>query len=202
MFIGWRYAAAAVLAALPLATGCASDKPSSYGQDRPPADQVDPRDRGLQGYDVMAASDKMAADLLSQPELNESRTQWTIVVDKVEDNTTDNVFRHNYDIFIERLRTRLFQLGKGRVRLIENKARFHDLQNKELEPGGQRDDFGQGSGDRPPQAAPVQPDYVLYGKAMDMPNRATTYYMLQFDLTNFSTREQVWSNQYEVRTAR
>jgi PBP1b-binding outer membrane lipoprotein LpoB len=199
MSSGRKYAAVLVLIALPLATGCASGP--DYQQDRPAADQVDPRDRGLQGYDVMAASDKMAADLLSQPELNESRTQWTIVVDKVEDATTDNVFRTNYDIFIERLRTRLFQLGKGRVRLIENKARFHDLQNKELEPPA-HDDFGQGSGDRPPQPAAVQPDYVLYGKAIDMPNRATTYYLLQFDLTNFSTREQVWSGQYEVRTAR
>jgi hypothetical protein len=35
-----------------------------------------------------------------------------------------------------------------------------------------------------------------------MPNRATNYYLLQFDLTNFNTREQVWSNQYEVQTAR
>jgi PBP1b-binding outer membrane lipoprotein LpoB len=201
MFSGWKYGATAALLALPIVAGCASDKPSEYGSDRPPADQVDPRDTGLQGYDVMAASDKMANDLLSQPELNASRTQWTIVVDKVEDDTTDNVFRHNYDIFIERLRTRLFQLGKGRVRLIENKARFHNLQNKELE-GGERDDFGQGSGDRPAQPAAVQPDYVLYGKAIDMPNRATTYYLLQFDLTNFNTREQVWSGEYEVRTAR
>jgi hypothetical protein len=201
MFSGWKCLAAAALVWVPVLAGCASDKPADYGSDRPPADQVDPRDTGLQGYDVMAASDKMAADLLSQPELNASRTQWTIVVSNVEDDTTDNVFRHNYDIFIERLRTRLFQLGKGRVRLIENKDRFHNLQNKELE-GGQRDEFGQGAGNQAPQPAGIQPDYVLYGKAIDMPNRATTYYLLQFDLTNFSTREQVWSGQYEVRTAR
>jgi hypothetical protein len=199
MSSGWRYTAVLALMALPLAAGCASERPD-YSQDRPPADQVDPRDRGLQGYDVIAASDKMANDLLSQKELNESRTQWTIVVDKVEDSTTDNVFRHNYDIFIERLRTKLFQLGKGRVRLIENKARFHNLQDKELE--APRDDFGQGNGDRPAQPTAVQPDYVLYGKAIDMPNRATNYYLLQFDLTNFATREQVWTGQYEVRTAR
>jgi PBP1b-binding outer membrane lipoprotein LpoB len=201
MFSGWKYGVAAALFALPVVVGCASDKPSEYGSDRPPADQVDPRDTGLQGFDVMAASDKMANDLLSQPELNASRTQWTIVVDKVEDDTTDNLFRHNYDIFIERLRTRLFQLGKGRVRLIENKARYHDLQNKELD-NNERDDFGQGPGDHPVPPAVVQPDYVLYGKAIDMPNRATTYYLLQFDLTNFNTREQVWSGEYEVRTAR
>jgi PBP1b-binding outer membrane lipoprotein LpoB len=189
------------LASISILAGCASDQPAGYGADRPPADQVDPGSTGLQGYDVMAASDKMAADLLSQSELNASRTQWTIVVSNVEDNTTDNVFRHNYDIFIERLRTRLFQLGKGRVRLIENKDRFHALQSKELE-GGSGDDFGQGGGNQTAQPAGIQPDYVLYGKAIDMPNRATNYYLLQFDLTNFNTREQVWSGQYEVQTAR
>ncbi len=199
MFSGWKYGA--VFVALAIAAGCASDKPSDYGSDRPPADQVDPRDNGLQSYDVIAASDKMANELLSLQELNASRTQWTIVVAQVEDHTTDNVYRHNYDIFIERLRTRIFQLGKGRVRLIENKARYHDLQNKELE-SSERDDFGQGSGDRAPQPAAVQPDYVLYGKVMDLPNRGTNYYLLQFDLTNFSTREQVWSGQYEMRSAR
>jgi hypothetical protein len=202
MFSGWKCLAAAALISVPILAGCASDKPADYGSDRPPADQVDPRDTGLQGYDVMAASDKMAADLLSQPDLNASRTQWTIVVSNIEDDTTDNVFRHNYDIFIERLRTRLFQLGKGRVRLIENKDRFHNLQNKELESGGSRDDFGQGAGNQPAQPAGIQPDYVLSGKAIDMPNQATTYYLLQFDLTNFNTREQAWIGQYEVRTAR
>jgi len=202
MFVGCKCLAAAALLSIPIISGCASDKPADYGSDRPPADQVNAGDTGLQGYDVMAASDKMAADLLSQPELNASRTQWTIVVDKVEDDTTDNVFRHNYDIFIERLRTRLFQLGKGRVRLIENKDRFHNLQNKELEAAGPRDDFGQAGGNQPGQPAGIQPDYVLYGKAIDMPNRSTNYYFLQFDLTNFNTREQVWSKEYEVTTSR
>jgi len=201
MFSGCKCLAVMALASISILTGCASDQPADYGSDRPPADQVIPGSTGLQGYDVMAASDKMAADLLSQPELNASRTQWTIVVSNVEDDTTDTVFRHNYDIFVERLRTRLFQLGKGRVRLIENKGRFHALQNKELE-GGSGDDFGQGSGNQAAQPAGIQPDYVLYGKAIDMPNRATNYYLLQFDLTNFNTREQVWSNQYEVQTAR
>ncbi len=200
MFSGWKSLALAGVTAALLA-GCASDKPADYGRDRPPVDQIDPRDRGLQSMDVVAASDKMAMDLLSQRALNESRNQWTIVVDRVEDSTSDRNFSgRNYDIFLERLRTRLFQLGHGRVQLIENKARFHDLRNKELEGGG-RDEFGQGSGDHLGPAG-VQPDYVLYGKAMDMPNRATNYYQIQFDLTNFRTREMVWNGMYEVRAAR
>ena len=94
-----------------------------------------------------------------------------------------------------------FNWARGGVRLIENKARFHDLQNKELE-SGERDTFGQGSGDHAVPQVQIQPDYVLYGKAIDMPNRATNYYFLEFVMTNFSTREQVWTGQYEVRAAR
>jgi len=198
---GWKSIGLTAVTLAALLAGCASDKPHEYGQDRPPADQVDPRDRGLQSMDVIAASDKMAMELLSSPALNASRNQWTVVIDRVEDSTSDRNFSgRNYDIFLERLRTRLFQLGHGRIQLIENKARFHDLQNKELE-GPPRDEFGQGSGDHA-VAAGVQPDYVLYGKAMDLPNRATNYYQLQFDMTSFRTREMVWTGMYEVRTAR
>ncbi len=44
--------------------GCSSDKPHGYGQQRPPVDQLDSRDRGLQSKDVVNASDQMAMDLL------------------------------------------------------------------------------------------------------------------------------------------
>src|SRR5579862_8708178 len=118
----WLVPAGMLLAAA--AAGCASDRPHEYGLDRPPADQVDPRDSGLQSADVVAASDRMAASLLSDPKLNASRTQWTLVVDHVEDLTTDKSWGHDYDIFIERLRTKLFQQSQGRVQLVENRARF------------------------------------------------------------------------------
>lgn len=157
------------------------------------------RDTGLQSYDVVAASDKMAASLLALPELNASSTKWTIVVDHVDDLTTDKTFRHDYDIFLAALKNKIFRGSSGRIQLIENKAKFQDLRGRELE--GQRDDFGQGSGDT---AAPrsIQPDYALYGKAMDLPNRATNYYQLEFTLLNFRNRTQVWTDLYDVRAAR
>jgi hypothetical protein len=39
--------------------GC-SDKPHEYGKERPPVDEIDGRDTGLQSKDVVNASDKMA----------------------------------------------------------------------------------------------------------------------------------------------
>ncbi|HWE97650.1 MAG TPA: hypothetical protein VG269_27090 [Tepidisphaeraceae bacterium] len=196
MFSGWKSVAAiGVLAGI--VAGCGG---KSYQEERPPVDQVN-SGGGLQGYDVRAASDKMAADILASPELNASRVQWTIVVDRMEDSTSGRGFGPNFDIFLERLRVKLAQNGRGRVQLIENKAKFHELRNKELETGAP-DTFGQGGGDNAAPPAAVQPDLSLYGKALDLPNRDSNYYMLEFSLTDLHTRKSVWGNTYEVTIKR
>jgi hypothetical protein len=178
--------------------GCSSDRPHEVGRERPAVGDLDRRDRGqLQSRDLLEASDLMTQSLVSLPELNESRSQWTIVTSNVENETTR---RQNYDIFIDRLRTNLSKQARGRIRLIENKQRFHDLQSKELETGN-NDQFGQGSGASGLPAG-IQPDFVLYGKMQELPNRGTSTYRMEFNLTNFHTREQVWSDEYIVKVAR
>src|SRR5688500_2787312 len=103
-----RVVFAGLLTMLAIGTGlgCAdTDRPTAYGQQRPPIDELDPRDRGLQSADVLKASDDIAASLLALPELRNSDKRWTLVVDKVEDLTRDRKFRSNdYNIFLERLR--------------------------------------------------------------------------------------------------
>jgi hypothetical protein len=180
-----------------LGAGCHSDKPHDVGQERPSVSDLDSRDRDLQSKDLLEASDLMTQSLVSLPELAGDTKQWTIVTSNVENQTTR---RQNYDIFIDRLRTNLSKQARGRIRLIENKARYHDLQSKELETGG-NDQFGQGSGTTGLPAG-IQPDYVLYGKMQEMPNRGTSTYRMEFNLTNFRTREQVWSDEYIVKVAR
>jgi hypothetical protein len=178
--------------------GCAP----SYEDQRPPVDKLDPRDRGLQSKDVQQASDKLAMDLLSLDELNDSKTQWTIVVDRVEDRTNSRLFTGNFDIFLQRLKTNIQREGKGRIRIIDNRDRFYDVRDRELE-GGRGDEFGQGPASGPPAAAGARnPDYALRGTAMDLPNRGTVYYNLQFELINLRTRQSEWSNDYEVKTSR
>jgi hypothetical protein len=199
MFSGWKrdIAMIGILAAL---VGCSHDKPHEYGQQRPPADQIDPRDRGLQSMDLISATDRLAADLVASPAVRDNPSQLTIVIDKMDDLTTERSFHSNYQIFLERFRVNLSKYGHGRIQLIENKGQFQNLRSHELE--SERDDFGQGAGrqNRAPQA--VQPDFALYGKAMDMPNRATNFYMLEFALTDLRNRTQVWVNDYEVKTER
>jgi hypothetical protein len=112
------------------------------------------------------------------------------------------------NIFLYRLRTNLARYGHGRVALIENRDRYRDVQTRELEPqaAGPRDEFGQGGGNDAGRAAPgpagIQPDFGLYARITEMPNRGTSYYLCEFTLTNLRTRQIVWTNAYEVKVAR
>jgi len=191
-----------VFPAMVLLGGCASDRPHDYGDQRPPVDSLDSSDHGLQSKDVVAASDQMAQDLLASPDLNHSQNRWTMVVDHV-DNETEN-HRFNMDIFLERLRVNLAKYGHDRVALIENKATYHGLQSNELEGEREGDQYQQGDtqGVDKPVYRGIQPDYSLYAKIMDMPNRGTDYFYCEFTVTDLRTREQVWTNAYEVRTDR
>lgn len=181
--------------------GCYSDRPHEYGRQRPPVDQIDDRDRGLQSKDVVSASDQMAMDLLALPELSESRSRWTIVVDRVENRTQTGHF--DMDIFLRRLRTNLSKYGRNRVQLIENRAKLREMQARELETGEREDIYGQGSGMRPaPGPAGIQPDFSLYARVSELPNRGTSYFFCEFTLTDLRTREVVWTNAYEVKVDR
>jgi hypothetical protein len=140
-------------------------------------------------------------DLLALPELNESRTQWTIVFDRIEDKTRSRLFTGNFDIFLQRLKTNVARQGRGRVAVIANREGFYDVRGRELEDAGP-DEFGQGEPGGRRAAGAVQPDFAHVGTAMDLPNRGTVYYNLQFRLVNLRNRVEVWQNDYEVRTAR
>lgn len=187
---------------LTIVIACHSDRPHEYGQQRPPVDRLDSRDRGLQSKDVVASSDQMSMDLLAEPGINQSPTRVLIVVDRVENLTSEN--RYSLDIFIERLRVNLAKYGKGRVQLIENRDKLRELQSRELEGGGSSDKYGQTNsrGGGSPGPAGIQPDFALYGRIMEMPNRATSYFLCEFTLTDLHSREQVWTNAYEVKVER
>jgi hypothetical protein len=188
-FAGFALALGAMIS---FSNGCYHDRPHEYGEKRPPIDEVTADETGLGSKDVVAASDQMAQDLLSNPKLNGSRTQWTMVVDHIDNRTTNNQFDMN--IFLERLRVKLDQYGQGRVALIENRDKLRDLQSRELEGGNDRNGG--------PGPAGIQPDYALYGKIMELPNRGTSYFLCEFTVTDLRTRQQVWNRAYEVKTAR
>lgn len=200
----WRRAGStAGLATLGLAllAGCHDDKPHEYGEQRGSLYDVD-RGGGLQAKDVNEAADQMAADLLSDRNLNASNTSWTVVVYPAEDRTTDRMARVNYDIFLQALKDRLARQSNGRITLITNLARFRNIRAAEVEGGGP-DPYGQGGaiGQNPTPAA-INPDYALTGTVMDLPNRRTNYYQIEFSLEDLHARRTVWDRTYAVKVAR
>jgi hypothetical protein len=177
----------AAVTALLLAVGCATPPPT-YDEQRPATDQLSPGNEGLQSKDVVNATDQMCTDLLSQPALNASDHQWAIVLTGLTNHSADPEF--SYDAFSERLKAKLARLGHGRVALIENRSTYKNLQNQELEPGTAA-------------SAGTNPDYGLYITIDEMPNRATSYFLVTATLTDLRTRQQIWvSNPYEVQAAR
>jgi hypothetical protein len=181
-----------LLASLGVGVGCSHDKPDEYGERRPPVTETDGRDRGLQSKDVVQASEEMAMSLLRDEKLNSSKDQWTVVVGRMENQTVNS--RHAMDVFLERLRIQLARHGKGRVQLIQNKAAYRDRQAGELEIDPRTD--GQ------PGAKGVQPDYQLDGKIMELPNRGTSYYLMEFSINDLHNRLIPWTDAYEVRVER
>jgi len=172
--------------------GCSHDAPDRMGEKRPPVSEIDNRDRGLQSKDVVQASELMAMSLLGDPKLNGSKDQWTIVVGNMQNKTTNA--RHATDVFIERLRIQLARHGKGRVQLIQNRADYRDRQAGELEIEPRTDSQ--------PGAKGVQPDFQLDGKIMELPNRGTSYYLMEFSVNDLHNRTIPWTDAYEVRVER
>ena len=178
------------LAAISALAGCTSDhKPDDYHHQRPDVTDVESRDRGLQSSEVVEASEKLTAELLSLPEVNQSPRRLTVVFTNLEDLTHTRQF--NYDIFLERLKTTMSYKGRDRIAFVTNRDKFYDTRSKELDPvRGERDDFGQGDRNQrggaagAPAANRVQPDFALTGKVMDLPNRGTDYYLFTFSLTD------------------
>lgn len=180
--------------------GCHSDRPHEYGKQRPPMTDTNEDDRGLQSKDVIDASDQLAQDLLADPRLNASSTQWTMVVTGVKNNTTNP--QYNYDIFIQRLRVNISKYGSNRVQLIENREQLHELRSREWEPGKGGDEFGQTGGAAAGAGAGIQPRYALYGKISELASRSTSYYFAEFTVTDMTTRQIVFTGAYEVKAKR
>jgi hypothetical protein len=173
--------------------GCSHDKPAEYGRERPPIDELDARDRGLQSKDVVQATDQMAMSLLADPAFNASKEQWTIVVGNIRNESVSA--RHALDIFLERLKVQLARHGKGRITLIQNRADYRDRQAGELEV-----EPGTYAGQPGPKG--IQPDYQLDGTVSELPNRGTSYYYMSFSVNDMRDRRIAWTDAYEVRVAR
>ena len=169
--------ASITLAAIAALAGCSSDhKPDEYHRMRPEVSEVSTRDRGLQSSEVLEASEKLAAELLALPEVNQSSRRMTVVFTNLEDLTRRRQF--DYNIFLERLKTEISYKGRDRIAIVTNRDKFYRTRSAELDaPRGAERDV-------PPPANRIQPDFSLQGKVMDLPNRGTDYYLFTFSLAD------------------
>ncbi len=136
----------------------------------------------MQSKELLASTRQLVDDLLADPKLNASKTKWTIVVDRIDNETTDP--RFDYNIFSRHFGTMIAREGGDRIALIENKARFHGVQNREIEHGP--DNFGEGAPGGLP--AGIQPDYALTGRVQELRNSATSTFRLEFQVLDLHSR--------------
>ena len=169
----------------------------TYEDERPPVDQLDDRDSGLQSKDIVNATDQMAASILRDDNINARSEQLIIVVDRMDDETTTSFPK---DIFLRRLKTAMGKQARGRVQLVENRERLRAMQSRELEGGAV--DMGQGGA--APGPAGLQPDYALNGRITELRKRGTSYFYCEFNLTGLKgedARRIVWTDAFEVKVA-
>ena len=178
--------------------GC-THKTDRVGRVRPPADELTDGGRGLQGKDVITASDQMAQSLVSLPELNADQSRWLIVVDRVDNESS--MPRRDFDIFLQRLRSNLSKYGRGRVQLVENRERLNDLRARELDRNNP-DPFGQGGTGIGQPPSRIQPDFSLYAVIADLPSGKADYVNIRFTLTDLKSGLSIWDDMYEVAVAR
>jgi len=153
---------------------------------------------GLQSRDLREMTDKMAPDLLQIPQIVNNPYKVTIVVKGVK-NGLEGEQGRDIDIFVARLAGLLNgHAARDRVSFVEERATVDRFASQEL---GNHDPFEEGSRIQGgPPSPTITPQFVLYGEFRSMRNSQTTYYLCQFKLTNLTTREIVWQNQYETRT--
>lgn len=166
-----------------------------YADERPPVDQLDSRDEGLQSKEIVNATDAMAQSLKRDDDLARRTEKLIIVVDKMDDDTTTEFPK---DLFLRRLKTSIGREFKGQVQLVENRDRLKGMQSRELE--------GE-VGAAPGQPGPIglQPDYALNGRITELRKQGTSYYYLEFNLTGLKgadARLIVWTDAFEVKVAR
>jgi len=195
----------AVIAAMLVLGGCASDHPpqnrgTTGGRMDPSRDA--PSEMGsldLRSADLVAATDRMAMDLAAREDINNPRNPPIFFVGPVINETSQP--QQNYQIFVNRLRAVLNASAPRHGLDIRQDTQFVERM-RQLEYGTTRDPE---SGDQ--YASPNE--YVLTAIIHDLPSRGTNYYLIEYQLVQLEDFAEsgpnrgpaaiIWSNFYEVK---
>ena len=149
----------------------------------------------LSGVDLVQMTDDMAMQIVGDPQVQAAiakEGQLRIVVNPVENRMRAEVLPQGQaEAFVARVRTLLSRHAPEKFTWIMNRDTFYRLRGRELE-----------GVDLGPAPDAVSPDYSLYAKIMELPNRGTSYYLMEFTLTDLKTRQLAWTDSYEVKVER
>lgn len=149
----------------------------------------------LGGADLVEMTDKMAASILADPEVQaaiEASGKLRVVVQPVENQMTAEVLpRGQAEAFTARVRALLSRHAADRFTWVMNRDAYYRLRGQELEV-----DLG-------PAPEAVNPEYALIARFTSMTEETargrSSYYICVYQLTNLQTRKVLWTDKYEVK---
>jgi hypothetical protein len=158
--------------------GCAPHQPTAQHAIASGQAESDPSHPPV--CDLNDAATNAAKSLLADPAFNTDKHGWTLAVDRMDDDTAGSAFQHDYDVFLDHLRTALFQQSNGRVQLIEKRATPNSIPSP-ISP-----------------TPPPPPDYLLSGKATEAPGSGRDVYKLDLTVTGAGVRSKIWAADFDV----
>lgn len=152
----------------------------------------------LRSADLVAATDRMAADIARRLDVANAASPPRIFVGNIENKTASP--HQNYQVFLQRLRAQLNSSGARQGLEFIRERRF-------VEETRQRE-YGNKEPDSTAAAYQSRADYVLTCEVFDLPNRGTNYFLLDYQLGQLRDAATgpdtgagtiVWENSYEVK---
>ena len=182
-----------------LIAGCASSgvkNPSGVGvTEMRPDERGFVAGTGIESTDIVAATDKIARQVLSVPEIANAQGRPYVITDPVINNTR---FAFNKDIFMDRLRAQLNEHARGKMMFLA-RERIATLERER-----QLKQSGQITTSSDPNVQEFRgADYLLTGKLSGQSTRTSQgisdYVLYTFQLISMRTSEIVYEGSYEIK---
>lgn len=168
---------------------------------------VDPSQRGpvsgvgIEGQDVIAMTDQMVRDMLTNQKLSAAQKTPRVIID-AEFFANESSQPINKNLIVNRMRTSLNRASQGKIQFVGNQYAGAVAQARELKRKGVTD-----MGTTGLTKAQLGGDYRLGGTiaSLDSRNNKTgmiqRYYQINFEMFDLETSEIVWSGLYEIARA-
>ena len=186
---------ALVVGSLVVMTACQSSPPRGTSSGRVPVGWSTPAEAGDARPlpdDLIAFSDDWAQSLMRDlpeiPVFSNAPTRATILYGDIL-NKTDFVSSTDFETVRERIKNQLMksQSFKNRFRFLIARAQLDELRRREVNDPTMTDRFDQSH------------TYLLNGTMFRVGRGDTHYYLMTFELVDFTSGEIIWTDDYETK---